>query len=75
MPNTAPIRRLDKPTAIRVFEVLLRFATTGEDDVKQLHGDLAGQWRLRIGDYRLVFTLSGETLRVHSVRHRYQAYR
>jgi len=73
--SRADVRRLDKPTAMRVFEVLLRFATSGEGDVTQLHGDLAGQWRLRIGDYRLIFTLSGETLRVHSVRHRSVAYK
>lgn len=73
--SRADVRRLDKPTAMRVFEVLLRFATSGEGDVKQLHGHLAGLWRLRIGDYRLFFTLSGDTLRIHSVRHRSEAYR
>ena len=38
-------------------------------------GDLADKCRLRIGDYRLLFSLSGETLRVHAVRHRSEAYR
>ncbi len=71
----ADVRRLDKPTAMRVFEVLLRFARTGEGDIKQLQGDLADKCRLRIGDYRLLFSLAGETLRVHTVRHRSEAYR
>ena len=31
----ADVRLLDKPTAMRVFEGLLRFARTGEGDVKQ----------------------------------------
>ena len=71
----AAVRRLDKPTAMRVFEVLLRFARTGEGDIKQLPGALADKCRLRIGDYRLLFSLSGETLRVHGVKHRSEAYR
>ena len=45
--SRADVRRLDKPTAMRVFEVLLRFATSGEGDVRKLHGDLAGLWRQR----------------------------
>ena len=71
----ADIRRLDKPTALHVFNTLLRFARTGQGDVKQLKGDLAGKLRLRSGDYRLIISQSGSTLRIHSVRHRKEAYR
>ena len=71
----ADVRRLDKPTAQRVFDTLLRFARTGEGDVRQLKGSLAGKLRLRSGDYRLIISQSGDTLRIHSVRHRREAYR
>jgi mRNA-degrading endonuclease RelE of RelBE toxin-antitoxin system len=71
----ADVRRLDKPAAQRVFDTLLRFARTGEGDIKQLKGSLAGKLRLRSGDYRLIVSQSGNTLRVHSVRHRREAYR
>jgi len=33
----ADVRRLDKPTAMRIFATLHRFAETGEGDVKSLH--------------------------------------
>jgi mRNA-degrading endonuclease RelE of RelBE toxin-antitoxin system len=71
----ADIRRLDKPTALHVFDTLLRFARTGQGDIKQLKGELAGKLRLRSGDYRMIISPSGDTLRIHSVRHRKEAYR
>ena len=71
----ADVRRLDKPTAQRVFETLLRFARTGQGDIKQLKGRLAGKLRLRSGDYRLIISQSGDSPRIHSVRHRSEAYR
>jgi mRNA-degrading endonuclease RelE of RelBE toxin-antitoxin system len=71
----ADIRRLDRPTAMRVFEGILRFARTGQGDLKRLHGDLSGRLRLRIGDYRALLTRSSESLQVHAVKHRSEAYR
>lgn len=47
-PSTSP--------PMRLFEGILRFARTGGGDVNTLHGDLAGAFRLRIGDYRVLFS-------------------
>jgi mRNA-degrading endonuclease RelE of RelBE toxin-antitoxin system len=71
----ADVRRLDKPAAQRVFDTLLRFARTGQGDIRQSKGSLAGKLRLRCGDYRVMLSQSGNTLRIHSVRHRREAYR
>ena len=71
----ADVRQLDKPAAQHVFDTLLRFVRTGQGDIKQLKGILAGKLRLRSGDYRLIISRSGDTLRIHSVRHRREAYR
>jgi len=71
----ADVRRLDRPAAQRVFDTLLRFARTGQGDIRHLKGSLAGRQRLRSGDYRLIISQSGDTLRIHSVRHRREAYR
>jgi len=71
----ADVRRLDKPTARRIFDTLLRFARTGQGNIKQLKGELAGKLHLRCGDYRLIAAQSGDTLRILSVRHRKEAYR
>ena len=71
----ADVRRLDKPTAQRLFDTLVRFARTGQGDIKQLKGELAGKLRLRSGDYRVFMSQADDTLRIHAVRHRKEAYR
>jgi hypothetical protein len=42
------VRRLDRPTAMRIFAGILRYARTGGGDVAPLHGDMAGAFRLRL---------------------------
>jgi mRNA-degrading endonuclease RelE of RelBE toxin-antitoxin system len=69
------VRTLDRPTAMRIFEGVLHFARTGSGDVNTLHGDLAGGFRLRLGEYRVLFTLKRGTMRIFGVSHRSDAYR
>jgi mRNA interferase RelE/StbE len=71
----ADVRSVDQATAMRLFEGILRFASTGSGDVNTLHGVLAGAFRLRLGDYRVLFTLEDDAMRIFGVRHRSEAYR
>jgi len=71
----ADVRALDRATAMRLFEGILHFARTGSGDVKALHGDMAGALRLRLGDYRILFTLEQNTMRIFGARNRSEAYR
>jgi mRNA interferase RelE/StbE len=71
----AGVRRLDRATAMHILEGVLRYARTGSGDVKPLRGDLAGSFRLRIGDYRIMFELEDGAMRIFGVRHRREAYR
>lgn len=71
----ADIRRPDQSTAMRAFDGVLRFARSGHGDVAALHGDLAGAMRLRLGDYRVLFTFKQNSIRIFGVRHRSEAYR
>ena len=48
------------------------FAETGVGDVKALKG-VAGM-RLRAGDWRVLFTIKGNTITVHAVGHRREIY-
>ncbi|MGD0134483.1 MAG: type II toxin-antitoxin system RelE/ParE family toxin [Bryobacteraceae bacterium] len=36
---------------------------------------MAGAFRLRLGDYRVLFTLEDDAVRIFGVRHRSQAFR
>jgi mRNA interferase RelE/StbE len=71
----ADVRSLDRPTAMRIFDGILHYARTGGGDVAPLHGDMAGSFRLRLGDYRVLFALEDNVMRIFGVRHRSQAYR
>jgi mRNA interferase RelE/StbE len=71
----ADVRRLDRPTAMRIFDGILYYTRTGSGDVTPLHGDMAGSFRLRLGDYRVLFALQDNVMRVFGVRHRSEAYR
>jgi mRNA-degrading endonuclease RelE of RelBE toxin-antitoxin system len=60
---------------MNIFEGVLRHARDGGGDVAPLHGELAGCFRLRVGDYRVLFDLTGGAMRIFGVRHRSEAYR
>jgi mRNA-degrading endonuclease RelE of RelBE toxin-antitoxin system len=54
---------------------LAHFASTGEGDVKRLQDIEPPEFRLRVGDYQLLFHDQGDTLYVTAVKHRREAYR
>ena len=69
------IRRLDREVARRVFAALDRLTNSGLGDLKRLRGQ-SEELRLRVGDWRIRLTEEpGGVLRIHSVRHRSEAYR
>jgi mRNA interferase RelE/StbE len=69
-------RRLDRPIRERIVEAIERLAEAGQGDVVRLQAPLTG-YRLRVGDWRVIFTLSMEPriLIVRRIRHRSEAYR
>ena len=74
-PAAADVRRLDKPTAMRILSALNRFAESDTGDVKALGGERE-ELRLRIGDYRLFFVYTAaDSIEIRRVLHRKDAYR
>jgi mRNA interferase RelE/StbE len=69
------VRKLQRPLAMRVFGAVQHFAQSGQGDIKPLHGELADAFRLRVGEYRVLFTLDNDAMRIFGVRHRSEAYR
>lgn len=39
-----------------------------------LRGTLKGYWKLRVGDYRVVYRIVGDEIRILAIRHRRQIY-
>ena len=58
----------------RVLEKIEALADNLAGDVKRLT-DYTPEYRLRIGDYRVLFGIDGSTIIVYRVVHRRQAYR
>jgi mRNA interferase RelE/StbE len=76
VPNaTVEVRAIDQPTAMQILSALHRYAEMGEGRVKPLSGEFAGLLRLRVGDYRVLFDETEDTITVHRVRDRKDAYR
>jgi mRNA interferase RelE/StbE len=70
----ADVRALDRSMAMRVFDAILHFTRTGTGDVTALQGKMRGLFRLRAGDYRVLFTIDRNTIQIYGVRHRSRAY-
>ena len=58
-----------------ILEAIHRYADTGAGRVKPLSGEFEGFLRLRIGDYRVFFKETSDTLTIHRVLNRKDAYR
>jgi len=72
----ADLRAIDRETALRLLKALARFLLTDAGNVKQLEGFDPPQYRLRVGDWRLIFRKSGDgAIEIVRVRNRREAYR
>ena len=60
---------------MRILHALADFAATGEGDVKRLQDIDPPEFRLRVGDYRVRFHQTADTLYITAVKHRREAYR
>jgi len=54
-PAVKDLKRLDPPVARRIRKRMIRLAETGHGDVVHLTDVVPPAWRLRVGDWRIVF--------------------
>jgi len=72
------LERLDSPVTDRVTSKLAWLADhAAAVDHVPLHRDLAGFYKLRVGDWRVIYEVdpARRMLMVHAVKHRREAYR
>jgi mRNA interferase RelE/StbE len=67
------LRNLPAEQAVRVTKSLRKLANDLAGDVKKLTRFKPG-FRLRVGDYRVLFEVEKETVVVYAVKHRREAY-
>ena len=69
------LKKLDKQIQKRIIEKLVEYAAAENlSEAKKLINPQLGQWRYRIGDYRIIFDLSGKEIQVLKVAHRSEVY-
>ncbi len=75
-PGERDLRRIDPPTQRRIHDAITRLAEQGHGDLRRLVGR-DQQWRLRVGDHRVILQLdaAAHVAIVLRVRHRSDAYR
>ncbi len=72
------LARLDKPVARRIVERAQWLADNIADaDPEALTGELKGLFKLRVGNYRIVYELLHEerAIIIHAIGHRREIYR
>jgi len=72
------LARLDKPISRRVTQRIKRLAAN-LDDIRPepFTGDLAGFYKLRVGDYRIIYEIlyDEQVIVIHEIGHRREIYR
>jgi len=70
------LARLDRQVAQWILKKI-RWLSENLDQVnpEPLTGKLKGVYKLRVGDWRTLYTLEGKKLIVHAVRHRRKVYK
>jgi len=70
------LRRIERKQAIQILYALSDFSESGNGDVKKLVGDTLGRYRLRVGDWRIVYRIDEALGVVHvlDIAHRSNVY-
>lgn len=73
-PDDLPKLSADVAKKIRAT---IRQRLTGYPDLygKPLRGVLKGYWKLRVGDYRVIYMIRGRTVKILMIEHRSTVYR
>jgi mRNA-degrading endonuclease RelE of RelBE toxin-antitoxin system len=71
----AQVRAIPQHIAMTILQALHRYAETGSGRVKPLSGEFEGFLRLRVGNHRIFFKETADTITVHRIADRSDAYR
>jgi mRNA-degrading endonuclease RelE of RelBE toxin-antitoxin system len=69
------LRSVDRESAMRILIALTRYGESGEGDIKALSGEWDGYFRLRVGDFRVIFQIAQNAITIARVRNRSEVYR
>lgn len=67
------LRSIDQATARRILEKIRLLENDLTGDVKRLTNHTP-QYRLRVGDYRILFEIEADRIILYRIKHRREAY-
>ena len=67
-------RRIPKPQLMHIFEQIEIMSDGLKGDVKHLT-NFTQEYRLRVGNYRILFEIEEDKLIIYRIRHRKEAYK
>lgn len=68
------LKKIDPKDKERILRQLEGALGTDSRRGEALHGEFDGLFKLRVGDYRVVYALAGQNVLVLRIRHRSKAY-
>ncbi len=72
-PAVEALNELQRALRKRLMDAVRTHAAGGRVDIKKLAGR-GDEWRIRVGDWRVIFTTSADTITVLAVDNRRDAY-
>ena len=70
------LRRLPQDVVRRIDALFQQLAENPRPDgIVKLSGRTSSGWRVRVGDYRILYRIEGSRIEVYRVKHRRDAYR
>ena len=68
------LRRIDRSQAKRIIDRIESSLPASALEFPELGGKFAGLRKFRIGDYRVIYTILGESVLILRIRHRKEVY-
>ena len=68
------LQGISKPEAGKIAERMKNIEQGLVGDIKRLT-NFTPEYRLRIGDYRILFEIEGQEIIIHRIKHRKEAYK
>ncbi len=69
------LKRIGKDQAYRILKKIEDELPEKADSYPSLTGKFTGLKKCRVGDYRIIYSLIGDTVLILRIRHRREAYR
>lgn len=69
------LKKIDVNVKKRILDKVLKFSKSPLEHAVKLINSSLGEYRFRVGDYRVIFDVRGDTILVLRIGHRREIYR